>query len=140
MDPRKLVQILSPLRAANGRSMARHMAFAEQLCHLAAVEGRVAPFAPHLLYTRFLDDAIEAERQIGLDCGAIFLARVDEVWVWDLWGISTGMRAEIAFVEDLNDAALDARSHGRGPERRVIAIRYASVGEIPCWDSLREVI
>lgn len=57
------------------------------------------PFAPHLLFTQFLDDSKENERNAGIAMGTAMLEFCDEVWVF---GEPTpGMRMEI-------DAALRA--------------------------------
>jgi len=59
------------------------------------VERGCAPFAPHLLYTRFLDDAKTSEREAGITCGLTFMETCDEVWVFTGDGISDGMRREV---------------------------------------------
>ncbi len=64
------------------------------LCRMA-VEADYAPFAPHLLYTRFLDDSDPAERDLGISLGLRFMEACDEVWVYVGDGISSGMRREI---------------------------------------------
>lgn len=73
----------------------RNIAVAEGLCRALVTEGH-APFAPHLLYTRFLDDNNPDQRRAGITCGHAFLAVCDEVWVWVHEGEpSEGMRADI---------------------------------------------
>ena len=54
---------------------------AERLCR-KAIEAGHAPFAPHLLYPRFLDDRNVSERELGITCGLTFMAVCDEVWVY----------------------------------------------------------
>ena len=52
------------------------------------------PFAPHLLFTQFLDDSIAREREEGLSMGMEILALCDELWAF---GQPTmGMAQEIA--------------------------------------------
>ena len=72
----------------------RNTATAERLCR-KAVERGCAPFAPHLLYTRFLDDEKASEREAGITCGLTFMETCDEVWVFTGDGISDGMRREV---------------------------------------------
>lgn len=57
-----------------------------------------AVFCPHLLYTQFLDDSIEFEREIGIKSGIEFLFLCDEVWVFakDYDHCSEGMKLEIS--------------------------------------------
>ena len=51
------------------------------------------PFAPHLLFTQFLNDDDPIERRVGLCLGTEMLKRCDELW---MFGQSTeGMAQEI---------------------------------------------
>lgn len=72
----------------------RNAEIAARLCRMALNKG-YAPFAPHLLYTRFTDEAYEAEREIGIACGLDFMGTCDEVWVYMGEGVSDGMTKEI---------------------------------------------
>ncbi len=72
----------------------RNVTVAEQLCR-KAVEHGCAPFAPHLLFTRFLDDEKASEREIGIACGLMFMKSCDEVWAYIGDGVSSGMRREM---------------------------------------------
>lgn len=67
---------------------------ARELCHSVTLAGH-APYAPHLLFTQFLDDAKPAERALGIAAGKAFLQVCDELWFDERYGISTGMKAEI---------------------------------------------
>jgi len=73
--------------------VARNTVIAERLCRKAIAEG-YAPFAAHLLYTRFLDDAIPSERTAGQACALEFMEICDEVWIFIHDGISPGMERE----------------------------------------------
>ncbi len=72
---------------------ATNFALAERLCR--QVIGGGAPFAPHLLYPRFLDDRNPSERECGIACGLTFMEVCDEVWVYSGNGLSSGMRREV---------------------------------------------
>ena len=76
------------------RDVSRNTVTAERLCR-KAVERGCAPFAPHLLYTRFLDDGKTSEREAGIACGLTFMETCDEVWVFTGEGLSDGMRREV---------------------------------------------
>ena len=67
---------------------------ATRLCRMAVDEGQF-PFAPHLLYPRFLDEHSPDERELGIKAGISYLEHCDEVWVYAAEGISSGMRLEI---------------------------------------------
>ena len=62
--------------------------------HVIAMAGD-APFAPHLLFPQFLEDADPIERGVGLRCALSLLARCDELHVFGDT-ISEGMAREIA--------------------------------------------
>ena len=86
---RPIVFICSPYRGdieANTRNARRYCCFSYE-------QGGI-PFAPHLLFTQFLDDSKEKERDAGLAMGVAMLELCDEIWVF---GEPTpGMRMEIA--------------------------------------------
>jgi hypothetical protein len=84
------VFICSPYRG----DVERNVLVAEKLCRKAIREGH-APFAPHLLYTRFLDDDNEEERMEGIDAACEWLEVCDIVWVYTGNGITEGMDLEI---------------------------------------------
>ena len=57
------------------------------------------PFAPHLLFTQFLDDSVAHERELGLELGLSMLSICDELWAF---GVQTaGMALEISEAERL---------------------------------------
>jgi len=84
-----LIFVCSPYRGeveANVRQAERFCRFVyEQLC---------VPFAPHLLYPRFLDDNDPEERRAGVMMGVEVLAYCDELWAFG--PPTAGMALEIA--------------------------------------------
>jgi hypothetical protein len=95
MTDKKLVYIASPYAG----DVEKNTAFAAQACRFCIARGHV-PIAPHLLYTRILDDSDPAQREIGLDLGRRVLSRCDELWVCGD-RISSGMAAETAEAVNL---------------------------------------
>lgn len=91
---RPIVFICSPYRG----DIETNSQNARRYCRFAYEQGGI-PFAPHLLFTQFLDDSKEDERNAGIAMGTAMLELCDEVWV--LGGPTPGMRMEI-------DAALRA--------------------------------
>ena len=91
----KRVFVCSPLRGdyeANTRK-------ARGFCLAVMVAGHV-PYAPHLLFTQFLDDTKADEREAGILMGLFELSRCDELWAFiPASGPSEGMAKEIAFAE-----------------------------------------
>ena len=88
----KLVYIASPYAG----DIEHNTEMAEQYCRHAAGQG-VIPFAPHLLFTRFLDDLKLEERELGCQMGLEVLEKSDELWVYGP-RISPGMAAEIDYA------------------------------------------
>jgi len=84
----------------------RNIATAEILCRLAIDDG-VIPFAPHLLYTRFLDDDDPEDRLKGIACGLAFMAVCDEVWAYTGDGVSAGMERELAHAKHIGKRVID---------------------------------
>lgn len=84
----------------------RNIETAEKLCRMVALAGHV-PFAPHLLYTRFLNDDDPAELEHGISLGLRFMDVCDEVWVYTGDGISDGMRREIEHAARLGKAVIE---------------------------------
>jgi hypothetical protein len=95
MTEKKLIYIASPYTG----DVERNTAFAIDACRYCITQGHT-PVAPHLLYTRMLDDSDPAQREIGLELGVRLLARADELWVCGP-RISSGMAAEIAEAKKL---------------------------------------
>ncbi len=73
---------------------------AQALCR-TALEAGLAPFAPHLLYTQFLDDSDPSQRDLGITTGLRFMETCDVVWVYVGEGVSDGMRREIERAQSL---------------------------------------
>jgi hypothetical protein len=72
-----------------------NLILARDYCKFVTDSG-LAPFAPHLIYTQFLDDSFKQERELGINAGLAFLERCDEMWVFVRNNvISKGMRKEI---------------------------------------------
>ena len=59
-----------------------------------AVEQGYLPITPHLLYTQFLDDGLQKERDLGMFFGIVLMSKCSEVWVFGEH-ISAGMEIEI---------------------------------------------
>ena len=95
----KTIYVCSPLRPISTdlemakAELNRNMERAENTCRWLSQNGFM-PLAPHLYFTRFLDDGDARERTLGIDLGMKWLEQADELWcVGDR--ISEGMQAEI---------------------------------------------
>jgi hypothetical protein len=83
-----LIFVCSPYRG----DVTTHVRQAERYCRFV-YEQQCVPFAPHLLYPRFLDDNDPDERQAGLRMGVEVLKHCDELWAFG--EPTTGMLHEI---------------------------------------------
>ncbi|MBQ9740672.1 MAG: DUF4406 domain-containing protein [Kiritimatiellae bacterium] len=92
----KKVYICSRFRADERHTVDENINRALFACSYALNHG-YAPFAPHLIYPRCLDDNEPDEREIGLTAGKTWLVVCDELWQWGAT-ISEGMAAEIALA------------------------------------------
>lgn len=72
---------------------------AERLCREVILAGH-RPVAGHLFYPRFLDDAIEMERNLGMEAGRLDFAECAEGWLYEVHGISTGMQGDVLFLRE----------------------------------------
>ena len=88
----KRIFICSPFR---GSKRLLYERYARELCKYVLDEGH-APFAPHLLYPQMLDDENKVERSLGIRAGLLFMQTCQELWFGSAWGISEGMKFEIA--------------------------------------------
>ena len=91
----KFVYICSPYRG----DVERNCRKAEGYCLFASTQG-VVPLAPHLHNTRFLDDTILEQRELGLRLGLALLQGCDEFWVFGS-RITDGMAGEVEAAEKL---------------------------------------
>jgi hypothetical protein len=92
---RKLIYVASPLKGDYEGNMEK----AREYCRYVMSKGHI-PFAPHLLFTQFLNDEVPEERQAGMQMGLDMLPRCDELWAFG--GLLTGgMLREILEAEEL---------------------------------------
>ena len=71
-----------------------------QIASLYAVMEGATPYAPHLYFPQFLDDADQESRELGQMLGLLWLKECDELWVIGR-RISEGMKKEIQMAEKL---------------------------------------
>lgn len=95
----KRIFVASAWRANTPEEAQKNLERAIAACRDVALAGH-APFAPHLFYTRFLDDNTETERAAGMAAGREFLSVCNELWVYG--PESPGVRAEIAHAITLS--------------------------------------
>ena len=89
-----LIFVCSPYRG----DVDAHVKCARRYCRYVVKQGGI-PFAPHLLFTQFLDDSKATERRKGILMGAEMLKLCDELWVFG--EPSAGMQAEIDLAKHM---------------------------------------
>ena len=90
----KLYFVCSPYRAETHKEVNTNVLVAQSICRYVIKNLNGTPFAPHLLYTQFLDDSIEDDRNQGIRCGLDILAKCDYMIVLKD-RITSGMQHEI---------------------------------------------
>lgn len=93
----KKVYICSPLKSFTARRTERNRQKALAYCRFAYEQG-CNPFAPHTIYTQFLEESNPKERADGLRMGQEWMWAMQEMWVFgDV--ISEGMREEMELAK-----------------------------------------
>jgi hypothetical protein len=82
----------NPEHAENTKKIVRHV----------ALECKVTPISTGVHYNSMFDDSVETERKIGINSGLEVLFRCDEIWVFNIHGISEGMEIELAYARTKN--------------------------------------
>jgi len=98
----KRVFICSPFAG----DIERNVEIAKKLCCMAMDQG-YAPFAPHPLYPRFVDDHDPKERSAGISCGLAYMETCSEVWAFTGNGISKGMQQELSHAREIGKTIVE---------------------------------
>jgi hypothetical protein len=102
----KRIFVCSPYRDADPDQVETNREIARGICRYALACG-FAPFAPHLLYTQFTDEADLRERERGIAAGLDFLHGCEELWVWQdptdgmAMRLTEGMEREVSRAMDM---------------------------------------
>ena len=99
-----------------------HARLVRFLCRKVSLAGH-APIASHLIGPQFLDEHDAAERALGIKIAKAWGVVADELWLFDRWGVTTGMKE-----------ALDAAADCAIP----VVVRYYSKSEIEPWIDINE--
>lgn len=91
----KKVYICSPCRGDYENNIQRAKEFSR-----AAVDRGCIPVTPHIYLTQFMDDAIPAERELGLSIGRELVLMCDELWAFGIDCPTAGMAAEIELARE----------------------------------------
>ena len=80
------------------RIFAMNIKRAEAFCRWVVDDKCMRPFAPHLFYTRFLDEFSEAERNLGIQMGLEDMEECHQLWAFLPKDVrpTRGMTLEIA--------------------------------------------
>lgn len=97
INRKKIIFICSPYKGQTEEEQIRNVQLARRYCKLACSLG-FTPFAPHLLYPQFLNDAVINERNKGINCGLDILQLCSELWICGT-KVTDGMKREIQFAK-----------------------------------------
>ena len=109
--PRPVVYVATPWRVTpGGPTRTERTAYAESAIRDSLVRGE-APIAPHVMYRDALVDEWPDHRKAGMDAGLAILHVCDRLVVYEDYGISEGMHAEIEAAREAG-MVIDYRSIG----------------------------
>ena len=114
----RLVIVESPFSAATPERAEVYRLYL-QAAMMDSLSRGEAPFASHLLYTQVLDDAVPAERALGIRAGLAWGTRAEATVVYRDFGLSRGMLQGMA----------SAHGHGRPIEFRELGGFWARCAE-----------
>lgn len=111
-DTLPLIYVASPLAGDIEGNIKR----ANEHCRFV-VANQAIPFAPHVLFTGFLNDEIKEERQIGRFLGKEVLRKCNALWAFcDNGEPSKGMQEEIELAIKLDIPVRYFRKESQGTE------------------------
>lgn len=90
---RPLAFICSPFRSHTETEARENFNIMQKMMRMA-IDAGYAPFPPHALYPIVLDDSIEEERDLGIECGLSVMSLCSKVFIYKE-RISKGMEQEI---------------------------------------------
>ena len=96
---KKLVFVSTPFHADTGAEMLGNIKLAQRICKQVLEDGGI-PYAPHLLFPQFLDDADACQRAAGIEAGIEMLRRCD-ILVFSGGKVTDGMTQEMKAASDL---------------------------------------
>ena len=91
----KVVYVCSPLKGELQENITKAIQYCRQTKELGYI-----PYAPHVLFTTFMDDNDPKERIIAMHMGLEMLKKCDELWVFGSQ-ITEGMAREILRAKEL---------------------------------------
>jgi hypothetical protein len=89
----KLVYVCSPLRG----DIEYNIKMANLYSKFVFIQGYI-PYAPHTIFTQFLDDTDSYQREAAIEMGNTMLLKCDELWTFGN-KISDGMQTEIDLAD-----------------------------------------
>jgi len=91
----KKIFVCSPLRGDIKENINKAKGYSKRIVSRGHI-----PITPHIYFTQFLDDTIEAERNMGRKMGMELLRLCDELWVFGD-KITEGMKKEIDYCKKI---------------------------------------
>lgn len=79
----------------------------KKVCKHIAVNSDDIPLSTGLYLNQFLDDDLESERDLGIKLGHEMMEKCDEVYVYNMHGISDGMKKDLQVAEKLGKKIIE---------------------------------
>ena len=97
---KRLVYLSTPYRADSKEIFEEQLKYTKQIAKKLLLGG-FDVIVPHLTYTQFLNDEVEAEREQGIRAALRLISYCDAIFVSTKKEISQGMRAEIEEAQQI---------------------------------------
>ena len=94
------IYVCSPYRAKTDEQFKRQLEYTKAIAKECVLAGH-SVIVPHLYYTRFLDDEVQEERELGIASAIGLLDACDLMLINTRYGISEGMMQEIRHADDM---------------------------------------
>ena len=98
----KIIFICHPWRGNNTSHIENNNPeLTERICKYIAMNTDDTPLSTALYLNQFLNDDIDAERQLGIKLGHELMEKCDIVYSYEMNGISKGMQEDLEFAKKL---------------------------------------
>lgn len=74
----------------------------KRICYELSKKEDIVPFSPALHFNQFLNDDVHEQRWSGINGGIEILKRCDAIYVYNMLGISEGMKADLVVADENN--------------------------------------
>ena len=95
-----IIYVCSPYRAKTEKQFKRQLEYTKAITKECVLAGH-SVIVPHLYYTRFLNDEVQEERELGIASAIGLIDACDLMLINTRYGISEGMMQEILHADEM---------------------------------------